>query len=75
MKTLVVHANGVGRIFVNSDWEDYMKRSCSDARATMLTTFEAGWIGFNDGTALWELLLLRLESAGSAHRNHYFLSN
>jgi hypothetical protein len=61
-----VRTNGVGRIVVYSDWEDYMGRSCSDARATMLTAFEAGWIGFNDGAALWEPLLLRLESAGSA---------
>ena len=61
-----IRTNGVGRFVLHSDWEDYVGRPCSDERATTLTAFEAGWVGFNEGAALWEPLLLRLESAGGA---------
>jgi hypothetical protein len=61
-----VRTNGVGRFVVHTVWLDFDGVPSSDSLARTTMEMNCSWLGWHEAQALWEPLLLRLESPGDA---------
>ena len=61
-----VRSNGIGTIRFLCNWLTFSGTKSGDPLARFDLAMNSSWIGFHGGSAVWEPLLLRLESPGDA---------